>query len=119
MTPSRTIVQDAVQPLTAWDKKGRKIITRRLTALDTLRLFKAAGAVLSQNESWLAMAALAFAVMEIDGVPVPTPASESQIEGLVDRLAEDGLAAIAKVLNTENDTAENEAQVGNLPGTQF
>ena len=32
------------------------------------------------------MASLASSVHEIEGVPVPTPASEAQIEALIDRL---------------------------------
>ena len=50
MTPSQTIVRGAHRTFTTVDKTGRRLLLRRLTALDTLRLFKAAGPVLSQNE---------------------------------------------------------------------
>jgi hypothetical protein len=73
---------------------------RTLTALDSLRLFKAAGAVLSQNEAWLSLASLAFAATDIDGVPLPPPANEAQIEHLVAKLGEAGLTAIADGLGT-------------------
>jgi hypothetical protein len=99
MTPSQIIVVEAGKSLTAVDSKGRRLIVRRLTALDTLRLFKAAGPVLAQNEPWLAMAGMACSVLEIDNVPVPTPTTEAQIEGLIDRLGEEGLAAIADVIS--------------------
>ena len=117
MTPSQTIATDATRPLTAVDTRGRRLSVRRLTALDTLRLFKAAGPVLAQNEPWLSMAALAFSVMEIDGIPVPAPGTESQIEGLIDRLGDEGLAAIVDSIKSESPIADTRADVGNLLGT--
>lgn len=95
MTPSERIISDAVKPIFSEDTRGRRLTLRPLTALDTLRLFKAAGPLLAQNEPWLSMASLTLSVTEIDGVPVPTPVTESQIENLIVRLGEDGLAAIA------------------------
>nr|WP_294511699.1 hypothetical protein [uncultured Rhodopila sp.] len=86
---------------------------RRLTALDTLRLFKAAGPVLAQNGPWLSMAGLAFSVLEIDGVPVPPPATESQIESLIDRLGDDGLAVIATLLNDDSREQDAKEEAGN------
>jgi hypothetical protein len=116
VTPSQTIVRDSARTLTTVDTKNRRLSVRRLTALDTLRLFKAAGPVLAQNEPWLSMAGLAFSVLEIDGVPVPTPVSEAQIEGLIDRLGDEGLAAIANVIKEEYPASETRADVGNSPG---
>jgi hypothetical protein len=68
---------------------------RRISVLDKLRLFKAAGPVLSQNAAWLGLALLAFSVSAIDDVPVPMPATEQQIESLVSRLGDLGIAAVA------------------------
>ena len=118
MTPTQVIVRDAVKTFAAIDGKGRRLVLRRLTALDTLRLFKAAGPVLAGNEPWLSMAALAFSVLEIDGVPVPPPATEPQIESLIDRLGDAGLAAIADMLKDQPETLDLKSNVGNLPGTQ-
>jgi hypothetical protein len=118
MTPSQTIVREAVKTSTAIDAKGRRLVLRRLTALDTLRLFKAAGPILAQNEPWLSMAGLAFSVLEIDGVPVPPPTTEPQIESLIDRLGDEGLAAIADTIKDQQEAADPKSNVGNLPGTQ-
>jgi hypothetical protein len=118
MTPSQTIVREAVKTVTVIDVSGRRLTLRRLTALDTLRLFKAAGPVLSQNEPWLSMAGLAFSVLEIDGIPVPPPATEPQIESLIDRLGDEGLAAIADTVKDQLESAAPGSNVGNLPGTQ-
>jgi hypothetical protein len=117
MSPSKTIVQASLETLSAVDKQGRKLLLRRLTALDTLRLFKAAGPVLAQNGPWLSMAGLAFSVLEIDGVPVPPPATEAQIESLIDRLGDDGLAAIALLLNEDKSDPDATERVGNSHGT--
>lgn len=117
MTPSQTIVRSAARTHTVVDRTGRRLLLRRLTALDTLRLFKAAGPVLAQNEPWLSMAGLAFSVLEIDGVPMPSPATEAQIESLIDRLGDDGLVAIAETVEEPPVEADAGPQVGNLPGT--
>jgi hypothetical protein len=114
MKPTQVVLSAAAQTVVVTDKKGRRFVVRPPTALDTLRLFKAAGPVLAQNEPWLAMASLASTVTEIDGVPVPSPTSETQVEALVDRLGDDGLEALASsVNNPDHNLADIEAQVGN------
>ena len=117
MSPSKTIVSESNRTRTVIDGRGRRLTIKHLTALDTLRLFKAAGAVLAQNEPWLTMAGLAFSVLEIDSVPVPAPATESQIEGLIDRLGDDGLSAIAAAINDDVLPQGTLADVGNSQGT--
>ena len=115
MTPSQTIVRECCQDV--YDSRCNRTTpfgSRSLTALDTLRLFKAAGPVLAQNEPWLSMAGLAFSVLEIDGVPVPPPATEAQIESLIDRLGDEGLAAIANVIKEEYPASETRAECGKL-----
>lgn len=82
------------------DAEGRRFVLRSLTALDKLRLFEAAGAELSRNDRWLGMAALAASVTEIDGVPVPLPASKAAIEAIVRKLGDAGLAAVAAAATT-------------------
>ena len=111
MTPTESILAAAGAMTTVRDATGRTIMIRRLTALDTLRLFKAAGPALAMNQPWLSMAILAMSVTEIDGVPVPVPVSEAQIESLVDRLGEAGMDAIA---DATAETAEpTESSAGN------
>ena len=77
------------------DAKGRVLGLRRLSVLDRLRLFEAAGAELARNDRWLGLAVLAASVSAIDGVPVPLPGSKAAIEAAVARLDEAGLAAVA------------------------
>jgi hypothetical protein len=117
MTPSQSIIHDAGKTFSVVDKTGRRLMLRRLTALDTLRLFKAAGPILAQNEPWLSMAGLGFSVLEIDGVPVPPPVTEPQIESLIERLGDAGLVAIADTVKDEPETSNPQSNLGNLPGT--
>jgi hypothetical protein len=102
ITPTSIIVSNSSQTLEVCDGLGRTFKVRRIGALDRLRLLKAAGPDLSQNDAWLNMAALAFAVMEINGVPRPTPLNERQIEAVVSELGDDGLQAVAEVLDESN-----------------
>lgn len=90
---------------------------RRLSALDKLRLFKAAGPALAQNGPWMGVALLAASVAAIDDVPVPAPMTEAQIEALVGRLGEEGLAAVADALALPTNADEVAATAGNSRGT--
>ena len=97
-TPSGRLVAAAQAASVAVDAQGRRLSLRRLGALDKLRLFKAAGPVLAQNQPWLGMAVLACSVTAIDDVPVPAPVTEAQIEALVSRLGDDGIAAVGAAM---------------------
>ena len=93
------------------DARGRVLQLRKLSVLDRLRLFEAAGAELSRNDRWLGLAVLAASVGAIDGVPVPLPVSKAGIEAAVQRLDEAGLAAVAAGLQPE--PAFDKALAGN------
>lgn len=112
MTPSATIIADAEQTRTVMDQAGRSIAVRRLNALDKLRLFKAAGPVLAQNHPWLGMALLAYSVVSIDAVPYPAPFNEQQIEAMISRLGDGGIAAVATALQ-QAATTDIVASAGN------
>lgn len=88
------------------DALGRKLTLRRIGALEKLRLYKAVGPQLGQNEPYLAMALLAISVAAIDDVPLPAPANEGQIEMIVQKLGDQGLAAVAAALREARRDAE-------------
>ena len=71
---------------------------RRPGALDRLRLFKAVGPVLAQNDRYVGYGMLAMCVVSVDGVPVPQPANEGQLEALVQRLGDAGMVAVGREL---------------------
>ena len=115
MTPSGSILAAAATTETVMDGDGRRITVRRLSALDRLRLFKAAGPLLAQNHPWLGMAYIAYSVAAIDNVPVPPPINETQIEGVVGRLGDAGVAAVTQALQqmSEPGAAELLESAGN------
>jgi hypothetical protein len=80
------------------DQAGRTLTLRRVGVLETLRLYKALGPELSVNEAYMGLAVIAASVAVLDGVPMPFPANEGGIENLLDRLGEDGAAAVAAAL---------------------
>lgn len=98
MGPAEQIVAAASAVLMVTDGQGRVLEVRRPGALDRLRLFKAVGPALAENERYLGYAMLAMAVSSIDGVPVPAPVNEGQLEGLVARLGDPGLVAVSGAL---------------------
>jgi hypothetical protein len=106
MSPSTTIISAATVAPSVTDTLGRRLTLRRMTSLDKLRLFKAAGPTLAQNQPWLGMALLACSVAEIDNVPVPYPTNEQQIESMVARLGDLGIAAIAEALSGQSDVSQ-------------
>jgi hypothetical protein len=119
MTPSQSIIDSAVAAQTVIDSEGRRLSVRRLTALDRLRLFKAAGPSLAQNQPWLGMALIACSVSAIDEVPIPSPVNELQIEAMIARLGDPGITAIVQALQQRHDpdSAELLDNAGNLAGT--
>lgn len=110
-SPSARIIAAAQAPLTTTDAQGRRLTLRRLDALGKLRMFKALGPMLAQNEPYLGMALLASSVACIDDVPCAAPVSEAVIENTVRQLGEAGLAAVAQALRPEEpldaDVAKN------------
>ena len=112
-TPSARLVTAAQAAPEVTDGRGRVLTLRRLTALDKLRLFKAAGPLLAQNQPWLGMAVLACSVAAVDDVPVPPPVTEGQIEALVARLGDDGLAAAATALDAGSGATLTGEAAGN------
>ena len=119
MTPTATILAGAMEERTVVDALDRRLVLRNLTALDKLRLLKAAGPELAMNQPWLAVAVLAASVAAIDDVPFPRPSTEAQIEALVGRLGDAGIEAVADAMeiSAEPDEAVQAANAGNLSGT--
>ena len=105
MTPSSVVLSAIQKTHEVVDDLGRKLMVRHINALDRLRLLKAAGPDLSENAAWLNMAALALSVVEVNGVPCPTPTNERQIESAVAALGDQGLQAVADTLGQDNDAS--------------
>lgn len=80
------------------DKAGRTLTLRRVGVFETLRLYKALGPELSVNEAYMGLAVIAASVAVVDGVPLPFPNGEAGVEAILERLGEDGAAAVAAAI---------------------
>ena len=101
MTPTQAFVTAAQHSWDVTDALGRRLTIHHLTALDRLKLFKAVPVHLAYNERYLGQACLAFAVNAIDGIPVPQPTNDPQIDAAIERLGNEGIDAIGEALRPE------------------
>jgi hypothetical protein len=101
-TPSQAIVAAGKRVVEIVDGLGRRLKVKFISGRDRMMLAKAIGAELAKNEVYLGYATLAWAVVELDNgsgedtriMPMVKP---SEVEFLVDRLGDEGLAAVGKV----------------------
>lgn len=107
LTPSQSIIDSANAVKTVTDTKGRKITFRRLGALDRARIFKAAGPVNSQNAPYIGMSMIACSCTDVDGVPIPFPSKESEIDAAIARLDDPGMNAIAEEFAKEMEDGDS------------
>jgi len=105
MTPTQSFVAAAQRTWDVTDSLNRILTIHQITALDRLRLFKAVPPYLAYNDHYLGQACLTFAVTAIDGIPVPQPTNEAQIEAATARLGNEGIFAIGAALKTEEPAA--------------
>ena len=96
LTPSARIVAEAAAPSEVTDALGRVLEVRRPGALDRLRLFKALGPALAQNERYVGYAMLAMCVARSMGCRCRSRRNEGQLEALVQRLGDAGMVAIGQ-----------------------
>jgi len=87
-------MSDASTPTIITDARGRKLTLRKMTVIDQTRMFRAIGADQSQNQPYVQIVECAYMVSDIDGLPVPAPVSERQIDAAISRLGDDGVAAV-------------------------
>jgi hypothetical protein len=92
------------------DKSGRRIQLRRIGVLEQLRLFKALGPQLSEISAYVGLSKIAAAVTMIDDIPVPFPVNEVGVEAILERLGDDGVAAVgATMMPRTRDAVVTEA----------
>ncbi|HYA07485.1 MAG TPA: hypothetical protein VEF90_16490 [Xanthobacteraceae bacterium] len=95
LSPTQAIVADANRVEYATDSKGRNLGVVRFNASLRRRVLKALSAENGDKGQYFVMAATACCCVSIDGVPVPFPTTELQVDALIDRLDQEGLEAIA------------------------
>ena len=97
-SPSARIIAQSSNTLSVVDADGRSLVVHRLSALDRLRLYRLIGPSLGTNAPYLGLATVAVSVCSIDGVPMPPPVTEAQLEALVARLGDAGIAAASAAM---------------------
>jgi hypothetical protein len=100
-TPSERIIRDSERPLHCTDVKGRKFVLRRMKPSDRLRVADALGSERSKNELIFGNAMVAASIASIDGQMEGIPVSYNQVLALVDRVGDEGLAAVAECIGAE------------------
>jgi hypothetical protein len=93
LNPSDQIVQQANAEVTVSDERGRVIKLKKPGVLAQFRLIEALGET-AKNEVYMGMVLPLIFVTSIDDDPVFQPASKREVEALIQRLDEDGIAAV-------------------------
>ena len=93
-TPSQQFVAAASRTENITDSKGRVLRVRDLLALDQMRLLRAVGPAQATNQPYFHMVECAAMVTHIGDTPCPMPLNERQIDAAVERLGDEGMAAV-------------------------
>ena len=96
---------------------GKTVTLKRPNVLSQYRLVDALGDS-AENRVYLGMCVPLLYVTAIDNDPVIQPRTKREIEGLIQRLDDEGLAAISKVIseNFTTTAGEVEGSAKKLPG---
>ena len=97
-TPAEGIVKAARKQMEVTDALGRKIVLRRLSPLDRMRLAKCVKPENSKNEGYMLYAMIAFSVTSIDDEDAVPPQNELHLEAMIQRLDDAGFEAVLAVL---------------------
>ena len=97
-TPSQEIIASGKAAVSVQDANGRDLGVRKINTLDRMRLLELVGPDLSNNDRYIGLAMLAYAVTSIGGDPILRPTSKAQLEAVVQRLDDDGFNAVSKAV---------------------
>lgn len=108
----RDETQSPTAEIQVQDARGRTITLRKPGVLAQYRLVEALGEV-AKNVTYVDMIFPLLFVTAIDGATVPMPAKKSEIEALIQRLDEDGIAAVMTGVQDKFNAATGAAGSGN------
>lgn len=109
-TPTATLAKAAqAETASATDAKGRIITVGHLNALQYYRLTKALGAT-ANNPASMDLAVIVASVRKIDQLDVAIPATEREVEFLMQQLDFDGLSAAGEALKQLGEKAQPQDQ---------
>jgi len=97
------------------DAQGRILTLKKPGVLAQFRLVEALGDS-AKNETYMGMVFPLLFVSAVDGEPVPQPRSKGEVEALIQRLGDDGIAALMVEIpkhfgaEAQADTAKKSAE---------
>ena len=94
VTPTESLVSAALLEVNVTDAAGKVITLKKPNALAQYRIVKVVGGETAANQTLMMMYMPLLYVAAIDGDPVGFPTSERQLEALITRLDDPGLAAV-------------------------
>jgi hypothetical protein len=94
--PSDIVASAARNKVLVTDARGRVIAVHKLNALQYYRLAKAMGGDTASNPAAMDLAVIASSVRRIDTLDLAVPATERDVEFLMQQLDFDGLAAAGR-----------------------
>ncbi len=115
LTPSQQVAAKATASVEVKDARGRSITLMRPPVLAQFRLIEALGDA-ARNAVYVQMVLPLLYVSAIDGDPTLPFAKKSQVEAMIQRLDEDGLAAVMEGVAKnfgEPDPEAEKATLGN------
>lgn len=98
VTPTQAAVANGSKFLRVTDSLGRSIGIKKLGPGERMRYMRILGGELSENIIYFGHAMLAAAVVEFEGVAVAASNKFVELEALVGKLDDEGLAAIASAM---------------------
>lgn len=93
-TPSEQVIEQSQSEMVVTDSRGRSITLKNPGVLAQYRLVKMIGAEAAKNEVYVNMMLPILWVVRIDDSAIHAPSSEREIEALISRLGEEGIASI-------------------------
>ena len=115
LLPSSEIIKEALKLSVVTDDRGRQITLQKPNAYAPFALLELAGPQRSVNEALMGQVQPLLYVTKIDSDPISRPVRWVEIEALILRLDDDGMAAvmvwyIQNVIMPANNQLEQEAQ---------
>lgn len=108
-TPSEKAIRENRPIKTIKDARGRTIVYRPMSILESARLLRTVGSPNSSNEPYMRLMQFAAAVISIDGDIGPQITSMLFGEARLDWLGDDGYVAMIIESNRENEEMMDEA----------
>lgn len=92
-TATQDLIAKALKEEVLVDGKNRRLMVRKPSALAQFRLIEAMGDT-AQNQTYMQMIQPLIYLAKIDEDLIPTPSSKEEVEALITRLDDEGLASL-------------------------